>query len=62
MGDTFFFWADMMLLWNLNSGEMLVCQTEEGKIAEISTCKDFLQVQNKGVRLVERNQHIYNIS
>jgi len=34
---------------------------EEGELEEISTCKDFLQVQKEGNRLVERNQKFYNL-
>ena len=34
---------------------------EEGELDEISTCKDFLQVQKEGTRQVERNQKFYNI-
>jgi hypothetical protein len=31
------------------------------RIAESSTCKDFLQVQKEGLRMVERNQKFYNL-
>jgi len=34
---------------------------EEGELEEISTCKDFLQVQKEGNRKVERNQKFYNL-
>ena len=34
---------------------------EEGELDEISTCKDFLQVQKEGNRQVERNQKFYNL-
>jgi len=34
---------------------------EEGELEEISTCKDFLQVQKEGNRHVERNQKFYNL-
>ncbi len=34
---------------------------EEGELEEISTCKDFLQVQKEGNILVERNQKFYNL-
>jgi hypothetical protein len=34
---------------------------EEGELEEISTCKDFLQVQKEGNRQVERNQKFYNL-
>jgi hypothetical protein len=34
---------------------------EEGELDEISTCKDFLQVQKEGSRQVERNQKFYNL-
>lgn len=34
---------------------------EEGELVEIATCKDFLQVQKEGDRMVERNQKFYNL-
>ncbi len=34
---------------------------EEGELKEVSTCKDFLQVQNEGGRDVERNLTYYNL-
>ncbi|MEY3237753.1 MAG: hypothetical protein RI883_1854 [Bacteroidota bacterium] len=34
---------------------------EEGELIESATCKDFLQVQKEGVRIVERNQKFYNL-
>ena len=34
---------------------------EEGELLEDGTCKDFLQVQNEGSRLVERKQKFYNL-
>ena len=34
---------------------------EEGELQEDGTCKDFLQVQNEGSRLVERKQKFYNL-
>jgi len=34
---------------------------EEGELEEISTCKDFLQVQKEGNRDVERTQKFYNL-
>jgi hypothetical protein len=34
---------------------------EEGELDEISTCKDFLQVQKEGNRQVERNHKFYNL-
>lgn len=34
---------------------------DEGELDEISTCKDFLQVQQEGKRQVERNQKYYNL-
>jgi len=34
---------------------------EEGELIESATCKDFLQVQKEGVRMVERNQKLYNL-
>ena len=34
---------------------------EEGELQEDSTCKDFLQVQKEGSRIVERNQKFYNL-
>lgn len=34
---------------------------EEGELDEISTCKDFLQVQKEGTRQVERTQKFYNL-
>lgn len=34
---------------------------EEGELDEISTCKDFLQVQKEGNRQVERTQKFYNL-
>lgn len=34
---------------------------EEGELDEISTCKDFLQVQKEGTRQVERIQKFYNL-
>jgi len=34
---------------------------QEGELDEISTCKDFLQVQKEGSRNVERKQKFYNL-
>jgi hypothetical protein len=34
---------------------------EEGELQDDSTCKDFLQVQNEGSRMVERKQKFYNL-
>lgn len=34
---------------------------DEGELDEISTCKDFLQVQKEGSRFVERKQKYYNL-
>lgn len=34
---------------------------EEAELIESATCKDFLQVQKEGVRMVERNQKFYNL-
>lgn len=34
---------------------------EVGELQEIATCKEFLQVQKEGSRLVERNQKFYNL-
>ncbi len=34
---------------------------EEGELQEDSTCKDFLQVQKEGSRMVERSQKFYNL-
>lgn len=34
---------------------------EEGELHEDTTCKDFLQVQKEGNRMVERNQKFYNL-
>lgn len=34
---------------------------EAGELEEISTCKEFLQVQQEGNRIVERNQKFYNL-
>jgi hypothetical protein len=34
---------------------------EEGELTEISTCKDFLQVQQEGERMVERSRKYYNL-
>jgi hypothetical protein len=34
---------------------------EESELQEDSTCKDFLQVQNEGSRIVERKQKFYNL-
>jgi hypothetical protein len=34
---------------------------QEGELLEISTCKDYLQVQNEGGRQVERTQKFYNL-
>ncbi len=34
---------------------------EEGELQEDLTCKDFLQVQNEGSRMVERKQKFYNL-
>lgn len=34
---------------------------EAGELDEISTCKEFLQVQKEGARMVERNQKFYNL-
>lgn len=33
----------------------------EGELSEISTCKDFLQVQNEGERTVQRSSKFYNL-
>jgi len=35
---------------------------EEGELDDISTCKDFLQVQKEGNRQIERNQKFYNLN
>ncbi len=34
---------------------------DEGELDELSTCKDFLQVQNEGGRKVKRSQKFYNL-
>jgi hypothetical protein len=34
---------------------------EEGELQEDTTCKDFLQVQNEGSRMIERKQKFYNL-
>jgi hypothetical protein len=34
---------------------------DQGELLENSTCKDFLQVQKEGTRLVERKQKYYNL-
>jgi hypothetical protein len=34
---------------------------DEGELDEVSTCKDFLQVQKEGSRKVERKQKFYNL-
>lgn len=34
---------------------------EDGELEEDATCKDFLQVQKEGSRMVERNQKFYNL-
>ncbi len=34
---------------------------DEGELKEDATCKDFLQVQNKGSRKIERKQKFYNL-
>ena len=34
---------------------------EEGELQEDATCKDFLQVQQEGNRMVERKQKFYNL-
>jgi hypothetical protein len=34
---------------------------DEGELKEEATCKDFLQVQNEGLRKVERKQKFYNL-
>lgn len=34
---------------------------ESGELSEIATCKEFLQVQKEGNRMVERNQKFYNL-
>ena len=34
---------------------------EEGELSEMATCKDFLQVQKEGERMVERTQKFYNL-
>lgn len=34
---------------------------DEGELEEDPTCKDFLQVQKEGSRMVERNQKFYNL-
>ena len=34
---------------------------EEGELQEDATCKDFLQVQKEGNRMVERKQKFYNL-
>jgi len=33
---------------------------EEGELSEMATCKDILQVQKEGERMVERTQKFYN--
>lgn len=33
----------------------------EGELKEEATCKEFLQVQNEGSRIVERKQKFYNL-
>jgi hypothetical protein len=33
----------------------------EGELSEVSTCKEFLQVQKEGNRFVERTQKFYNL-
>lgn len=34
---------------------------EEGELTEEATCKDFLQVQKEGSRMIERKQKFYNL-
>lgn len=34
---------------------------DEGELQEVATCKDFLQVQKEGIRMVERKQKFYNL-
>ncbi|HBE42248.1 MAG TPA: hydroxyacid dehydrogenase [Bacteroidales bacterium] len=34
---------------------------KEAELDEVATCKDFLQVQKEGTRMVERNQKYYNL-
>jgi len=34
---------------------------EERELEEVSTCKDFLQVQKEGARIIERTQKFYNL-
>ncbi|HOG20590.1 MAG TPA: RhuM family protein [Salinivirgaceae bacterium] len=34
---------------------------DEGELQEVTTCKDFLQVQQEGKRMVERKQKFYNL-
>jgi hypothetical protein len=34
---------------------------EEQELEEVSTCKDFLQVQKEGIRIIERTQKFYNL-
>ncbi|MFC0428298.1 virulence RhuM family protein [Chryseobacterium scophthalmum] len=34
---------------------------ESGELSEMATCKEFLQVQKEGNRMVERNQKFYNL-
>ncbi|MCF8373613.1 MAG: virulence RhuM family protein [Bacteroidales bacterium] len=33
----------------------------EGELVELATCKDFLQVQKEGKRMIERRQKFYNL-
>ncbi|MDT3739980.1 MAG: virulence RhuM family protein [Candidatus Kapabacteria bacterium] len=34
---------------------------DEDELQEVATCKDFLQVQKEGIRMVERKQKFYNL-
>ncbi len=34
---------------------------EEGELNEAATCRNYLQVQKEGERMVERNQKYYNL-
>gem|GEM_PF-5146837 len=44
-----------------SNSSIILYQTEEGELEEISTCRDFLQVQKEGNRQIERNQTFYNL-
>jgi hypothetical protein len=35
--------------------QFILYQTEDGELSEVSTCKEYLQVQNEGTRKVNRN-------